>query len=139
VKRIRPPLSKALAWCLALRCPVCGRSRIFARLFQIEERCAACGAVFKREEGFFVGAILVAVVTTEAVIVLAYLISLPIVAAHYQLVIGVLLGLALIFPVLFFHHSWSIWLSFDHFIEGLPQEPAGLQTSLPNDRGARKE
>ena len=138
MKRIRPPLSKALARCLALLCPVCGQSRIFARLFQIKERCAACGAVFKREEGFFVGAILVAVVTTEAVIVLAYLISLPIIAGHDQLVIGVLLALALIFPVLFFHHSWSIWLSFDHFIEGLPQAPAGLQTSLPSDRGARK-
>ena len=64
---------------------------------------------------------MVAVVTTEAVIVLAYLISLPIVSAHYEVVIGVLLTLALIFPVAFFHHSWSIWLSFDHFIEGLPQ------------------
>jgi len=138
LKRIRPPLSKALAWCLALRCPACGRSRIFARPFQIKERCAACGAVFKREEGFFVGAILVAVVTTEAVIVLTYLISLPIVAGHYQLVIGVLLAQALIFPVLFFHHSWSIWLSFDHFIEGLPPTPAGTRASLPSDREARK-
>ncbi|MDQ3474070.1 MAG: hypothetical protein M3447_10070 [Acidobacteriota bacterium] len=84
-----------------------------------------CGAIFKREEGFFVGAIMVAVVTTEAVIVLAYLISLPIVSGHYDLVIGVLLVLALLFPVAFFHHSWSIWLSFDHFIEGLPQQPHG--------------
>ena len=66
---------------------------------------------------------MVAVVTTEAVIVLAYLISLPIVSGHYDLVIGFLLVLALLFPVAFFHHSWSIWLSFDHFIEGLPQSP----------------
>ena len=77
---------------------------------------------------------MVAVVTTEAVIVLAYLISLPIVAAHYEVVIGILLTLALISPVAFFHHSWSIWLSFDHFIEGLPQARPGSRTSPRNER-----
>jgi uncharacterized protein (DUF983 family) len=105
---------------LTLRCPACGGSRIFAHLFHVKEQCESCGAVFKREEGFFVGAIMVAVVTTELVIVLTYLLSLPIVGAHYQLVIAILLGIALLFPVAFFHHSWSIWLAFDHFIEGLP-------------------
>jgi hypothetical protein len=25
------------------------------------------------------------------------------------------------FPVAFYHHSWSIWLTFDHFVEGLPE------------------
>jgi len=132
LKRIRPPLSKSLAWCLTLRCPACGESRIFARLFHLKERCESCGAIFKREEGFFVGAIMVAVVTTEAVIVLAYLISLPIVSGHYDAVIGILLVLALLFPVAFFHHSWSIWLSFDHFIEGLPRSPIGSRASRPH-------
>ena len=66
------------------------------------------------------GAIMVAVVTTEVVIVLAYLLSLSIVGPHYQFVINILLVIALLFPVAFYHHSWSIWLAFDHFIEGLP-------------------
>ena len=121
----RPPLTKSLLRCLALRCPACGGSRIFGRPFRINEGCDSCGAIFKREEGFFVGALLVAVVSTEAVIVLAYLISLPIVSRHYQLVIGVLLAIAFLFPIAFYHHSWSIWLSFDHFIEGLPHSFRG--------------
>jgi uncharacterized protein (DUF983 family) len=120
VKRLRPPLIKSLRWCLALRCPACGRSGIFASLFHLKEHCDACRAIFKREEGFFVGAIMVAVVTTEVVIVLAYLVSLSIVGPHYQFVINILLVIALLFPVAFYHHSWSIWLAFDHFIEGLP-------------------
>ncbi|HEU4478107.1 MAG TPA: DUF983 domain-containing protein [Pyrinomonadaceae bacterium] len=123
MKRLRPPLIKSLRWCLALRCPACGRSRIFARLFHLKDHCDACRAIFKREEGFFVGALMVAVVTTEAVIVLAYLLSLSIVGPHYQFVINILLGIALLFPVAFYHHSWSIWLAFDHFIEGLPHAP----------------
>ena len=120
MKRLRPPLTKSLLWCLTLRCPECGRTRIFARLFHVKDYCEKCRAIFKREEGFFVGAIMVAVVTTELVIVSAYLLSLPFVSAHYQLVIGGLLVIALVFPVAFFHHSWSIWLAFDNFIEGLP-------------------
>ena len=65
---------------------------------------------------------MVAVVTTEMVIVLAYLISLPFVSANYQLMIGGLLVLGLVFPLAFYHHSWSVWLTFDHLIEGLPKK-----------------
>jgi hypothetical protein len=91
-----------------------------------------CGAIFKREEGFFVGAIMVAVVSTEVVIVLAYLISLPLVSTHSQLIIGVLLAIGLLFPVAFYHHSWSIWLSFDHLIEGLPHSFRGSRAHRPH-------
>jgi hypothetical protein len=28
---------------------------------------------------------------------------------------------ALLFPVAFYHHSWSLWLSGDHFVESLPK------------------
>lgn len=73
---------------------------------------------------------MVAVVATEIVIVLAYLSSLSIVAAHYQLVIAALFAVALLFPVAFYHHSWSIWLSFDHFIEGLPKGPENQLKNL---------
>lgn len=125
MKRKRPAIKDSLLWCLLLSCPACGRSKIFERLFHVKERCDSCGVIFKREEGFFVGAIMVAVVSTEMVIVLAYLISLPIIAGHYELVIAVLFVMALLFPVAFYHHSWSIWLTFDHFIEGLPKENEG--------------
>ena len=74
---------------------------------------------FKREEGFFVGAILINVVTTELVILLVYFMSMAVIGSYYQLVIALLLIIALAFPVAFYHHSWSIWLTFDHAVEGL--------------------
>lgn len=79
---------------------------------------------------------MVAVVTTEVVIVLVYLTFLPIVSAHYQLVIGILLMLAVLFPAAFYHHSWSIWLSFDHFIEGLPNAGGGPPPTLKTRQGS---
>jgi hypothetical protein len=68
-----------------------------------------------------VGALLINVVTTELVILMAYLASLAVIDAHYQLVLAILFVIALLFPLAFYHHSWSIWLSFDHFIEKLPK------------------
>ena len=73
-----------------------------------------------REEGFFVGAILINVVTTEAVILALYLISL-VIGFNYQIVLTVLFIAAISFPVVFYHHSWSIWLGFDYLIESLPR------------------
>ena len=58
-------------------------------------------------------------VATEGVILLVYVISLPIFAAHYQLVLGLLFMLAVLFPLAFYHHSWSLWLGLDELVEGL--------------------
>ena len=43
----------------------------------------------------------------------------------YQTVLIVLLALAVVFPLLFFHHSWSFWLAFDYLIESLPKYEEG--------------
>lgn len=106
---------------LRLRCPACGQSSIARGPFRIKHHCANCGSLFKREEGFFVGAILANVLATEALILLVCLIWLTIVGASYETVLAGLFVIALLFPVLFYHHSWSLWLAFDYLIEGLPK------------------
>ena len=73
-----------------------------------------------REAGFFVGAILVNVVTTEAFILAVYVATL-VAGLDYQLILALLFAAALLFPVAFYHHSWSLWLAFDHIVERLPQ------------------
>lgn len=78
-------------------------------------------ALFKREEGFFVGAILANVVTTELVILLVCFFSLLVIGAQYSSVLIILFVMALVFPVLFYHHSWSLWLGFDYIVESLPK------------------
>lgn len=71
------------------------------------------------------GAILANVITTEFVILVVCLVSLLVVGASYQTVLVGLFILALIFPLLFFHHSWSLWLAFDYLIESLPKYDEG--------------
>lgn len=121
VKRDGPALMRVAARCLLLRCPVCGGASIIERPFQVRHHCSSCGALFKREDGFFVGAIMANVMMTELVILAVYLVSLPLFSFDDRLVIKFLVAIALLFPALFYHHSWSIWLGFDHLVEKLPK------------------
>ena len=67
------------------------------------------------------GAILANVVTTELVILLVCFFCLLIIGASYEHVLVLLFVMALVFPVAFYHHSWSLWLGFDFIVESLPQ------------------
>jgi uncharacterized protein (DUF983 family) len=112
---------KILYRALLLRCPACGESSIVQKPFHVKHHCAVCKVLFKREDGFFVGAILANVMATEVVILAVYLISMPVLGIDYQIVLTILFILALVFPLAFFHHSWSLWLGLDHLVESLPK------------------
>jgi uncharacterized protein (DUF983 family) len=115
------PILKVLSRALRLRCPACGQSSLIQRPFHIRHHCAVCRSLFKREEGFFVGAILANVITTEFIILVVCLFSLLVVGASYDKVLIGLFVVAVAFPLVFFHHSWSLWLALDYLIESLPK------------------
>jgi uncharacterized protein (DUF983 family) len=111
----------ALARGARLRCPACGGPRVFQSPFRVRADCPACGTVFQREEGFFVGAIMLNVVTTEAAVMAAGACGLLLFPGRDQLLLWLVFAAALLFPVAFYHHSWSLWLAGDHLVEGLPR------------------
>ena len=117
----RRSIIKTLSRALRLKCPVCGLSSIVGSPFHIKHQCPACDALFKREDGFFVGAIMANVVTTEFVILVLYVAALPFINTRFELVLTILSAVAVVFPVAFYHHSWSFWLGFDHLVESLPK------------------
>src|SRR6476659_7950389 len=119
--KAKRPILKVLSRALRLRCPACGQSSLIQRPFHIRHHCPVCHSLFKREEGFFVGAILAKVITTEFIILVVCLFSLLVVGASYQKVLIGLFVVAVTFPLLFFHHSWSLWLALDYLIESLPK------------------
>ncbi len=119
MKRERQIVSTMLR-CLRLKCPVCGHSSIIQSPFKIKHHCPMCGALYQREEGFFVGALTINVITTELIILALYLTTM-LILSNYQLILIILFVAGLLFPIAFYHHSWSIWLSLDHLVESLPQ------------------
>lgn len=121
MSQLRRSIVETIGRALKLRCPACGKSSIIQKPFHIKHHCEHCHALFKREEGFFVGAILMNVVVTELIILLVCFFALLLLGADYDDVLKVLFVVAILFPVLFFHHSWSLWLAFDYLIESLPK------------------
>jgi uncharacterized protein (DUF983 family) len=122
MKREARAIRPTLWWSLKLCCPACGRASIVSRPYNIRECCTACGVVFKREEGFFVGAILANVVTTEFVILTVYFGCLLLTKLDDQITLTILFVVGIAFPLLFYHHSWALWLGLDYLIEGLPHD-----------------
>ena len=125
MKRDPRRIGQTLWRSLKLRCPVCGGASIVARPFNLKHNCNACGVIFKREEGFFVGAIMANVVATEVFILMIYF-ALLLAESSERVMFPILFATAIAFPLLFYHHSWSLWLAMDHLIEGLPREPGKL-------------
>jgi uncharacterized protein (DUF983 family) len=119
------PVFTTLARGARLCCPACGRRSIFQSPFRVRHYCPACSAVFQREEGFFVGAIMLNVITTEAAVMVAAACGLLAFPGRDHLLLAVLLAVALLFPVAFYHHAWSLWLAGDHLFEGLPKRRPG--------------
>ena len=115
------PVFTTLARAARLCCPACGRRSVFRSPFHVRPSCPACGAVFQREEGFFVGAVMLNVITTEAAVMLAAGLTLLLFPGQDRLLLGLLFAVALLFPVAFYHHAWSLWLAGDHLVEGLPR------------------
>jgi uncharacterized protein (DUF983 family) len=121
VKKGLHRITQTLGRSLILLCPVCGQSSIVRRPFHIKHHCPSCRALFKREEGFFVGAILINVVATEITILLVWFFWMLVISNDYETVLPGLFVVAVLFPVLFFHHSWSLWIGFDYLVESLPR------------------
>ncbi len=105
-----------------LRCPACGGGSIIERPFNIRKKCKSCGVLFKREEGFFVGAIMANVVATEVLILVVYFVCLLFTKLNDQATLTILFVTGIAFPLAFYHHSWSLWLGLDHLIERLPHD-----------------
>lgn len=114
-------IGRVLLRALKLRCPACGQSSIVRAPFHVRHHCPTCRSIFKREEGFFVGAILANVMTTEFVILIVCFFSLMVFGSSYETILVWLFTVAILFPVAFYHHSWSLWLGFDYLIESLPK------------------
>ena len=113
-----------LLWrALRLRCPRCGRGRLYRRSYAMFPHCAVCSWVFEREEGYWTGAVAVNLVVTEfviaALVVPLGILQVPIVPL---LIFG--LPLPVLLPILLYRHSKSFWMAIDFLIHpDMPPTP----------------
>lgn len=133
----RAPLLFARA--LRLRCPACGKGRLFAGWFDMRKSCPACGVWIDREEGYFLGAIAVNLILTELLCaggILAILILSWPNPPWLALQVGGVLY-TLLFPIAFFPWSRTLWLAMDWTVRPPAQgDPRGEQPRPVEPRDA---
>ena len=114
---------------LRLKCPRCGAGSLYDKPFKMNEHCANCALKFEREQGYFVGAIYINYAATVGIAVPGFFLldTLTSITINQQLALWV--PFAVIFPLLFFHHSRSLWLVLDHFFN----PPESLYSVPPNN------
>ena len=95
-----------------LRCPSCGKGRLFRKGIAIHTHCPQCGVAFERPgEGDFVGAMFTAYAITAGVfcsslIVLRRFVQLDLAASLWLSV-----PVALLFVLLFYRNMKGIWVA----------------------------
>ncbi len=97
----------------------------------MHSHCEYCGLVYEREQGYFVGAIYINVIATESLLLGALLVYALITGNISQTILTVLIVLALVLPLVLFHHSRSLWLCVDYILN--PREKPIKQVDFESE------
>ena len=103
---------------LLLRCPVCGKGKVFHRWFKMYEQCPVCHFIYEREEGYFSGALALNLVVSELLLTIVVAPVAAIVGLNPSIpLLPVLLlcaPLPIVLPLIFYRHCKTLWMSMDH-------------------------
>jgi uncharacterized protein (DUF983 family) len=100
---------------LARRCPQCGGSELFRSFARLRESCAACGLVYRREQGSMTGSMYLSAAVTEcfaALLLLIAFLALDDLSTPAFLAVG--LPLVLVFSWLFLPRSMALWVGIEY-------------------------
>lgn len=110
-----------LARGLVKHCPLCGSGRLFDGWFRMKERCPGCGYRFEREQGFGLGAFVVNLAVTEALLAILGIIPLIVLLSNdpnaditpviVGLVVAGIVGTFVSFPF-----CRTVWVAFELMI-----------------------
>lgn len=106
----------------ARRCPECGSGGLFRRYFTMLEHCPRCGFRFERDEGYWVGAMIVntafAIAAFAVIVVGGALLTWPEVPWNTLLITSI--AAMTLIPVILYPVSKTVWLAMDLLVR-----PAG--------------
>lgn len=107
------------------RCPRCGQTGLFRRWYTMVDDCPRCGLHFEREEGYWLGAMMVNLGMAQLAF-LAVLVGMSVAfwpdvpwAAVFAVSLVVTLGV----PLLFYPFSKTIWLAGDLLVRPTDDAP----------------
>lgn len=102
---------------LTMRCPRCGGRGLFRTFFELADECPRCEYSFEREEGYWLGAMIVSIGVVEALFGLVFvggmLLTWPDVPWNALLIVGLLMNASL--PVVLYPWSKTVWMGLHTF------------------------
>lgn len=120
---------------LRRRCPRCG-GEAFETWFRVKHHCDRCGLIFEREEGYWVGAVIINTTVTFGAFIVVF--SSLVVATWpdvpWPAVMGVTIAVNVVIPIAFYPISMAVWLALElswHPLEPEELERAEQNASLP--------
>jgi len=99
---------------LRLRCPICGKGKLFQGYFDSPVRCPRCGFFFMRESGYFLPHVVIGYGFT----VVAALLTWPLLyyvfgVRNSAVTLTAMVMVALLFGIWFIRYSKVLWLALD--------------------------
>lgn len=107
---------------MRLRCPLCGEGRLFRSWFTMHAHCPTCGAPLEREPGFYLGSIYINYGLTALLVAVVYPVLLFRGVASNEVLLVAALAFTIVFPLVLFPWSRSLWLAFDQWYDPRPGE-----------------
>ncbi len=108
--------ASALGKGLRKRCPVCAEKDIFASFFTIREQCPNCGLEFEREEGYWLGAMVVAmalvIITFTAIFLGGIALTWP--DPPWTTLLIATVAANLVVPVVLYPWCMTAWMGIHH-------------------------
>lgn len=109
----RPPYEVLVGRALRLRCPRCGRGRLFAGFMRMHNRCDGCGLHFQRGPGYYLGSTYINYGITAGIVTAVFVVGQVVMNVPGRTLLWPLFAFCLIFPVLIFRHARALWLALD--------------------------
>ena len=106
---------------LRLKCPRCGQGEMFSGMFKMCSECDNCHFRFEREMGYFVGAMYINYGATIVVAFAGFFALDHLTPISFLPNFILWIAFCVLFPIIFFRHSRSLWLRFDYFVN--PSDP----------------
>lgn len=97
---------------LTRRCPVCGSRGIFRGFFALADRCPSCGFSFEREDGYWVGAMILNIGGAQILFFAFFIGGMALTWPDPPWTVFLVGGITLmmLFPIIFYPWSKMLWL-----------------------------
>jgi uncharacterized protein (DUF983 family) len=121
----RPGLWTLLRRGARKRCPACGQGRAFKSWFKMHESCPECEYRFEREEGYWVGALIINMAFAEFwfVILFAAVVITTLPEIPWTPLLAVAVVTNGLFPAIFYPYSKTLWMSVDIYLHPVAKQP----------------